>query len=235
MILKNVSRSRSALPLALLGTQLASVACDKGPSSQDSVSHNSVSSALAPPSVAPSSQDSGVENTVVFEGVPVAEGPRLAILPGQGVGPIRIGANAATIARLMKKPCQYVDKAVCRYSGRAVEFFFDEKGMTRHIHLHRARRRLGPEGVMFGQFNGNFPSSAEFPLRSRIRFGMLAAGVVELMGPPTEILKEWPPETRNHPSAHAVVSVVAYPGMWLEYDKLESGSMVLSGIILKKA
>jgi hypothetical protein len=149
----------------------------------------------------------------------IPNGPRLGILAGQGVGPIRIGATVATIERLMEAPCEFKTEEACRYVGRAVEFMLD-KGVTREIRVHRRDRATTPKPRTFGVFNGLFPQGAQF--------FMLPAAVHELIGKPKRI------ETVKDGGEWNTVEVHHYDGMRLEFDRMANGNLVLGGVIIHK-
>ena len=60
----------------------------------------------------------------------------MAIVAGQGVGAIRLGANLATVERLMEAPCDEKTPTLCRYVARAVEFRFGDSGKLERIVAH---------------------------------------------------------------------------------------------------
>jgi hypothetical protein len=154
-------------------------------------------------------------------------GPTLPILPGQGLGPIRFGATQETIERLIGEPCEERRQepsgvVVCRYSAQAVEFLLDG-GVIKEIHAHRLGRPFKPgTKVDFGIFNGHFESGAGF--------GMLEAGVRELLGKPKAERKLDRPEAEN---PNLTVLVHEYDGFTLEYDRIGPERVVLGGVILK--
>jgi len=148
---------------------------------------------------------------------PVASGPRLAILAGKGVGPIRLGATVATIERLMDVPCEYRTENSCRYVGRAIEFNLKD-GVTIEMHLHRKDRPTQPKGSVFGVFNGHTPEG--------VAFFMLPTGVEELMGKPRKI------EPVKDPNPWGMVEVWDYPGLKLEFDRISNGNVVLGGMVI---
>jgi hypothetical protein len=145
--------------------------------------------------------------------VPV--GPRLAILAGQGVGPIRIGATVQTIERLMKAPCEVKTPTVCRYVTRAVEFQLGEDGKTVRIHVHRMGRSAG-DGKTYGVFNGAIPPD--------LQMGMTAKAVQEYLGSPESVEKG---STGADPTT---IVQHHYKGMILEYDRLPAGQAALGGV-----
>lgn len=166
----------------------------------------------------PSSEEEAFQAKYYAPGrYPIATGPKLAILPGEGVGPIRFGANIDTIQRLMELPCEVREENACRYIGRAVEFFLKD-GVLSEIRIHRLNRFTTPKPRIYGLFNGRFPSGANL--------NMFKAAIVELMGPPMKV-EQVTDGGENH-----TVEIDYYDGMRLEYDKLFNGNVVLGGIIL---
>lgn len=149
-------------------------------------------------------------------------GPVLAILPGKGVGPIRIGATVATIERLMAAKCDVKTPEVCRYLERAVEFWL-EKGAAKTIHVHRAGR-LGKDAqgqeVDYGFFHGAIPPD--------LQFGMIPRAIQEHLGPPQRV------ERSEALGAALNAEVHYYDGITLEYDRIENGNLVLGGAIIYK-
>lgn len=145
--------------------------------------------------------------------VPV--GPRLAILAGQGVGPIRLGATVKTIERLMGKPCEVKTPTVCRYTTRAVEFELGADGKTVRIRVHRMGRDAGG-GKKYGVFNGAIPPD--------LQLGMTAKAVQEYLGPPQSV------EQGSKGADPSTIVQHRYKGMILEYDQLPSGKAALGGV-----
>lgn len=197
--------SAFALATLLLG------ACTPAPTAQATASANP-SAASAPagsaPSVSPSAAPSG---PVVY---PVATGPRLAVVAGQGVGAIRLGASVATVERLMELPCDEKTPTLCRYHARAVEFQFDAEGKLRRIVAHRQARKAG--AATYGLFNGAIPPD--------LMFGMIPAAIQQHLGPPERVVEG------NEGAAPEAFQQHVYKGMVLEYDKISTGRTVLGGV-----
>lgn len=148
----------------------------------------------------------------------IPSGPVLAILKGEGVGPIRIGATTATIERLMDRPCDVKSETLCRYIGRAVDFRLED-GVTKEIHVHRENRTAGDQGT-FGIFHGRFPEGPQF--------GMYPQAVIKELGPPKEV------EKVEEANPFDTIEVHHYDGMRLEYDKLPNGNVVLGGVVIRR-
>ncbi len=176
--------------------------------------------AAVPSSPPPIRPEDLPENLRVPTSWPLPTGPRLEIIPGAGVGPIRIGATVATIERLMEAPCEFKTDDACRYVGRAVEFHLKD-GATDEIRVYRKDRPAQPAGRTYGIFNG---SAREAP-----SLGMLREAVHGIIGKPLASAN-----VENGGEAHTVVAD-DYDGMRIEYDRLPSGNVVVGCIILRKA
>jgi hypothetical protein len=150
-------------------------------------------------------------------------GPVLAVLAGQGVGPIRIGATIATIERLMAAPCDVKTRDLCRYIGRAVEFQL-ENGAVKLISVQRAGRPAGKDNagkaVEYGFFNGAIPPD--------LRLGMVPFAIQEHLGQPRSV------DRRDAAGASDRVEIHHYPGLRVEYDRLENGNLVASAFVIFK-
>lgn len=177
------------------------------------------SAAAAASAAAPIRPEDLPENQRVPTAWPLPTGPRLEIIPGQGVGPIRIGATVETIERLMTAPCEFRTENACRYVGRAVEFFLKD-GVTEEIRVYRKDRPAEPAGRTYGIFNGS--------TRDGPSLGMLQNAVHGLTGNPLATKA-----VENGGAAHTV-AIDDYEGMRIEYDRLESGNVVVGCIILRK-
>ncbi|HWA78412.1 MAG TPA: hypothetical protein VG937_39020 [Polyangiaceae bacterium] len=153
---------------------------------------------------------------------PAPSGPVLAVLAGQGVGPIRIGATTATIERLMAAPCEVKTADVCRYPGRGVEFVL-EKGVTQTVHIYRAGRPTRDQAgnpTEFGFFRGAIPPD--------VQLGMVPAAVQEHTGQPQSI------ERSDVTGPGERVETHHYPGLTIFYDRLENGNLVMAEIVVFK-
>lgn len=151
-------------------------------------------------------------------------GPRLAIEAGGGVGPIRLGATAGTIERLMEAPCEVKTDDLCRYVTRGVDFHL-LNGETSWIHVQRAGRPAGRgfrgEALEFGFFNGAIPPD--------LRLGMVPRAIQQYLGQPERV--EYVPQ----PNPTTVIERHYYPGLVAEYDLYSNGKLILGGVrIVKK-
>lgn len=144
---------------------------------------------------------------------PVPTGPRLAIVAGQGVGAIRLGATVATVERLMQAPCDEKTPAFCRYLARAVEFQLGDDGKVKRIVAHRQGRKAGDK--TYGVFHGAIPPD--------LMFGMIPAAIQQYLGPPERVIDSNQGATPDAAYQHV------YKGLVLEYDKLPTGRTVLGG------
>lgn len=147
----------------------------------------------------------------------------LAVLAGQGVGPIRIGATVATIQRHMDLPCEVKTPAVCRYIGRGVEFHL-KHGVTERIYVQRAGRAAGKDKDgnerEFGFFNGAIPPD--------LRLGMIPKAIQEHLGPPEHVETIQPAPPNNVAERHH------YRGLIVEYDRHANGNLIMGGIVIEK-
>ncbi|HYQ16590.1 MAG TPA: hypothetical protein VEQ58_12555 [Polyangiaceae bacterium] len=151
-------------------------------------------------------------------------GPAMAILPGQGIGPLRFGATKATIERLMGAPCDDATETMCRYVGRAVEFKL-ENGVATEIRISRkgreAKRATDGSIIEYGFFSG--------ALLPDLYFGMLPSALQEQLGQPQKVEKISPVGADGFAERHT------YDGMTLEYDQWSNGNLVLGAVILTKS
>lgn len=212
-------RSSRFSSIALTATLAVAAGCDDEPTDKKQEQAAPKASARPVASVKPVSSSALPPSARLRKSWPVPTGPRLAILKGQGVGPIRLGATVATIERLMDKPCPEKTNHRCRYTGRAVEFLLDDEGVAREIRIHRMDRPTG-DGDEFGVFNGRFPEGADF--------GMYPSAVIEVLGKPDRV------EKVDDGGATHLVEIHHYPGMRLEYDRVENGNVVLSGVVITR-
>lgn len=157
--------------------------------------------------------------------VELPEGPVLAIQAGKGVGPIRLGATATTIERLMEAPCDVKTADVCRYIRRAVEFHLDKDGATDRIVVHRRDRPAGTDAQgkaqVYGFFNGGIPPG--------VGLGMIPKAVIEILGPPLRSQRV------TETNVFSTIDRDTYPGgMELEYDEYTNGKVMLGAVIITK-
>ena len=150
-------------------------------------------------------------------------GPMLAVMPGQGVGAIQLGATVGTIERLMDKRCEVLTEELCRYVSRGVDFHL-QGGYTEWIHVQRAGRPAGVdyrgEPIEFGFFNGAIPPD--------LRLGMTPAAIQEYLGPPERV------EPVPEPNGASTVAGDYYPGLVVEYDRYTNGRIILGGLRIFK-
>ena len=151
-------------------------------------------------------------------------GPAYPILPGQGIGPIRFGANRQTIERLMGAPCEDASDTLCRYVGRGVDFKL-EGGVTQEIRISRKGReaKRTPDGsiIEYGFFNG--------AIMPDLYFGMQPGAIQEYLGAPQKIEKIEPMGVDAFSERHV------YDGVTFEYDAWSNGKLVLGAAILTKS
>jgi len=150
-------------------------------------------------------------------------GPKLAIAPGKGFGPIRFGARLDTIERLIGEPCEEkreeAGKLTCRYSAQAVDFVLDNGALT-EMRAHRLGRPFKTGGKPdYGIFNGSFENG--------LAFGMVPTAARELAGAPKSVR----PVSGDNP--YHTVEVHEYDSYSLEFDRVTPDSVVLGGVVLR--
>lgn len=211
----------SALAMGLPALSLAATGCGRC-SSDGSAEPSPSASAAASVAPAPSAA-AAARGAPVPRDVPMPSGPVLAILAGQGLGPVRFGATLATVERLMQQPCDVRTEKLCRYVARAVEFFFDADGQVERIVVHRPGRATvdaaGKPNV-YGMFHGAIPPD--------LKMLMLPWAVQQHLGKPMRV------ETVTNAGSAFTEERHHYPNMTLEYDRLQNGNLVLGGVLLEK-
>jgi hypothetical protein len=151
-------------------------------------------------------------------------GPRFEILPGKGIGSIRLGATVATIERHMKLKCDELTSTRCRYIGRAVDFELKD-GVAHAISINRAGRDAGgthADGTprAYGTFNGIIAPD--------LMLGMTPEAIQQHLGPAERVEKA-------PPNRHGAETVHHYPGMILEYDRIpDTGLLALGSVRIVK-
>lgn len=145
-------------------------------------------------------------------------GPRLVVQPGKGLSAIYFGATRATIERHMHAPCDVATETRCGYVDEAVEFTLEQGVLSKVVVQPRDRAVPGKPGAFYGTFRGILPP--------RIALGLHQHIVVEEFGKPDreeELALEAPtgPKARGH-----------YDGLVLEYDRIENGNTVLTGMVI---
>lgn len=211
------------------GALALGLACNsKRNAANDGTAAASSASAASASASAASSAGAGASGTALAPPKPVVfnvpVGPVFAIEPGVGIGPIRFGATASTIERLMGLPCAEKSETLCRYPIHAVEFELENGALSRiHIHGHE-RPATQDRQHPFGIFNGK--------LLNGVQLGMYREYVESVMGPAPEARDAGPEPTER---GFNLVHVAEYPGIRLEYDKLANGNVVLAGIVVTRA
>ncbi|HEX6763987.1 MAG TPA: hypothetical protein VF103_00890 [Polyangiaceae bacterium] len=150
--------------------------------------------------------------------------PLLAVVAGQGAGPIRLGANVSQVERLMQHPCEVRSENLCRYVQYGVDFNL-VGGITQSIYIQRHGRPAGKDAnnndIEFGFFQGMIPPD--------LRLGMLPQAIEEYLGKPYRAERVAGPNPQNMVYRHY------YPGITLEYDFWpETGKLLLGGIRIYK-
>jgi hypothetical protein len=233
-----VSRLSAVFTLAVAFSLAGCDGCRRETAPSEAERTQVLASALAAPSVAPlASVGRGAVESI---GHPVnvipgqgpkrisydapRMGPAYPILPGQGIGPIRFGANRQTIERLMGAPCEDATDVLCRYVSRGVDFKLDG-GVTNEIRLSRKGReaKRSPDGsiIEYGFFNG--------AIMPDLYFGMQPGALQEYLGRPQKIEKIEPVGADGFAERHT------HDGVTFEYDAWSNGKLVLGAMILTKS
>lgn len=192
-----------------------------------------VSALASSPPPPPTKKPSGIGhavNVVPGEGPPRIEFPGLrsglpmAIMAGEGIGPIRFGATRATVERLMGAPCEDPSETLCRYLGSGLDFKL-EGGVVTQIRISRkgraAKRAADGSILEYGFFNG--------AILPDLYFGMQPAAMQEQLGQAQKVEPITPMGPDGFTERHI------YDGMTLEYDAWSSGKLVLGAIVLTKS
>jgi hypothetical protein len=213
-------KPKGSIFAVLIAAALATGGCKDEPKQKPKPAASASAAASAAKAPAPvASAEQSTAAAARTKGWPIPTGPRMAILRGEGIGPIRFGATRATIERLMQGSCDAGEKAedVCRFTGSGLEFFLKD-GVLEEIHIHRPQRPS--QQHEFGVFNGRFVEGAAFGMHEHV--------VTEMLGKPERV------EKPQDGGVAGTVAVHHYDGMRLEYDKLENGNSVLGEVILTR-
>jgi hypothetical protein len=160
-----------------------------------------------------------------YEPVPVPGSMTLlAVLAGQGAGPIRIGANVTQVERLMQHKCEVRTENLCRYVRYGMDFNL-VGGITQSIYVQRRGRPAGKSAdgkdLEFGYFQGMIPPD--------LKLGMLPESIQQYLGKPYRVEKIPGPNPQNAIWRHY------YPGLTLEYDFWhETGKLILGAMFVHK-
>lgn len=157
-----------------------------------------------------------------YEPIPIpGTVPLLAVIAGQGAGPIRLGANVTQVERLMQHQCEVRTENVCRYVRYGVDFNL-VGNITQSIYAQRKGRYAGKgpngEDLQFGFFQGMIPPD--------LRLGMVPEEIQKYLGKPYRI------EAIPGPNVNTAVSRHYYPGLTLEYDFVHETKKHMLGAIL---
>lgn len=212
--------------------------CRSKPTLSEAERTRVLASAIAAPAPRPSASAAPVRsetighpvNVIPGQGPPRIEsqaprlGPPFPILPGQGIGPLRFGANRQTVERLMGGPCTDVSETTCRYVDKAVDLKLDG-GVVTEMRISRKGReaKRAPDGsiIEYGFFNG--------AILPDLYFGMQPQALQEHLGAPQKVEKITPPGLDGFAERHI------YDGMTLEYDAWSNGKLVLGAVVLTKS
>ncbi len=200
--------------VAVLALAMLATACDVSRDRGSRGASASASAAAAP------SQAPPVRGRKWF----VPTGPRLAILPGEGLGPIRLGASVETVERLMELPCDEKTPTLCRYVTRAVDFHLSD-GKVEEATVHRKDRPAGKDRSgqqrQFGVFNGAM-------LMRRIVPGMLRHEIIDAMGEGS--LGERVVDDRGY----GTIEIRKFDGLRVEFDDVGERGVVIGALIVTR-
>lgn len=236
-VMKTFSRSAWVL-LLVLGASTSASGCKERPNKTTPTSASTAQSS-EPGSTSGQNVASSGPQKLVQDGIPtsmpkeIAEqlvfrvlvGPQLLIQPDKGIGPIRFGATAETIERLIEaKPTEVVQAnglTVLRYQSHALDFTLQDGALVK-IYIHgNEREYVQGKGLTvansYGIFNGAFANGS--------KLGMYPNYAKQ--GEPKRVEKV-------EPGRFQTVEKHYYDNMVLEYDKLENGNVVLAGVVLTK-
>lgn len=143
-------------------------------------------------------------------------GPKQVVVPGQGITAMRFGATVETLERHMQAPCDVKTESRCLYIKQAIEFSLDKGVMVRAKVYGRDRLVPGMPDKAFGTFHGGMAPDIVFGLHRHI--------VQEEFGKPERS------ETVGEGTKLGLVARDFYPGLVLEYDKIENGNTVLAAM-----
>ncbi|MBN1610014.1 MAG: hypothetical protein JW940_25530 [Polyangiaceae bacterium] len=213
-----VTNARQALGLSLVLFCSLAVCC-KHDRTDAAATNRQTAPQPAPAATAPSPKP-----TATPRGLPPHI--RLAIVPGQGMGPIRLGANVGTLERLMQQPCEEKTDSVCRFITKGVEYELKD-GVTQAIQLHRPGRQVTAPGQHSPETYGVLNAA----IAPNVTLGMLPKWVEKALGRPKKV------EAVADGGVNRTVARHFYDGLVLEYDiNPKNGAEILAGIrIVKEA
>lgn len=140
-----------------------------------------------------------------------------AVLPGEGLGPIRFGSTVATVERHMQGKCDELTEKFCRYFASGLELELTN-GAVSGIVIHRYQRPVaGDPSKTWGLFAGGIPP--------KVYMMMVPEAVMEQLGKPqrSEVVADENPNW--------TVRRDYYDGLVLEYDKNRVNDRLMLGEI----
>jgi len=151
------------------------------------------------------------------KGNAVPTGPRIVLVPGKGAGAVRFGATFETVERHMAGPCDIKTETRCGYVDQAIEYAMKE-GVVSGIKVHRRGRQVEGAEKEGQKYYGSFRGIVQ----PKLMLGLHRHVVVEEFGEPSS--------KAPLKGADGQVETHTYDGIVFEYDKIENGNTVLSGI-----
>lgn len=151
--------------------------------------------------------------------LPRPVGPELIVLPGQGLSALRFGATLPTVKRHLGRSCELQTEERCIFIHQAIELGLKD-GVVSQIKVHRRGRPVpgDTEGRTFGTFHGK--------LDPQILLGLHQHVVEQEYGAPTK------KENFELQGSVGLVARHEYPGLLLEYDRIENGNTVLAAFAI---
>lgn len=143
--------------------------------------------------------------------------PEVIAVPGEGLSAIRFGTNFDTLARHLGSPCEVRSETRCLYIEYGLDFTMKD-GVVAAMKVNRPSRKvqnLPGEPRKYGLFTGVLVPSIQVGLHRHI--------VAEELKKKPERVEE----IADGPDG--LVAREYYPGVIIEYDKIENGNVVVGG------
>jgi len=142
--------------------------------------------------------------------------PEMVAVPGQGLSAIRFGTNFETLARHMEAPCEIRTETRCLYIDYGLDFAMKD-GVVAGMKVNRPGRKVQglAEPRKYGLFMGVLTPSIQVGLHRHV--------VAEELKTKPERVEEM------DRGPDGLVAREYYPGVIIEYDKIENGNVVVGG------
>lgn len=153
-------------------------------------------------------------------------GPDLPVYPGQGIGPLRFGAYAETIQRLLGAPCDYETPTRCVHFDRALDLTLEDGVLAKILIERPDHTPRGLDAAALGSNSGRVYGTFNGKIEPKIVFGLHKHIVEEEFGKPQR------EEKVDNQAPTGLVARAFYDHMVFEYDRIENGNVILSAIEL---